>query len=235
MRLLVLADIHANYEALKAVLEKVRGVDGVIVVGDLVDYGPDPDKVLDVVRTLGAKVVRGNHDEAVGRGVDCRCGPATRDLSIYTRANISLKKLGQDDRRYLASLPLRVIVETPMGRAMVVHATPRDPLYRYVYPWTSPEELDEEFRGEEVDLYIVGHSHHQTLRVHRGIHIVNPGSVGQPRDGDPRAAAAIISEEGVEFIRIKYDIDRVVRRLREEIQDDRVFERLASILRSGSV
>jgi len=231
----VLADIHANYEALKAVLESVKGVDSVVVVGDLVDYGPDPDKVLDIVRSLGAKVVRGNHDEAVGRGVDCRCGPATRELSIYTRANISLKKLGQDDRRYLASLPLRVIIETPIGRAMVVHATPRDPLYRYIYPWAAPETLDEEFRSEEVDLYIVGHSHYQMLRVHRGIHIVNPGSVGQPRDGDPRAAAAIVSEEGVEFLRIRYDVERVVKRLREEVQDARILERLVSILRRGSV
>ncbi len=74
MKILILSDIHGNYEALKSVFDKVGKFDEVLVIGDMVDYGPDPEVVIDFIRSLGAKVVKGNHDEAVASGVDCMCG-----------------------------------------------------------------------------------------------------------------------------------------------------------------
>lgn len=224
-RILLLSDIHGNLEALRAVLGAVRGWDEVVVLGDLVDYGPSPGEVIDEVRSLGARVVRGNHDHAVAYGVDCRCGEETHWLSVWFRENVTLRLVGSADRAYLAGLPLKAHIESVGGVA--VHAAPSNPLYEYLHPWLPDEEVCSRLRvsvrlqprggsGEcPRGLFLVGHTHRQFLRVARGAVVVNPGSVGQPRDGDPRAAYAVIDTETgrVEFGRVEYSIEGVLRRL----------------------
>ncbi|NPA97569.1 MAG: metallophosphoesterase family protein [Crenarchaeota archaeon] len=237
MRILVISDIHGNADALLAVLNAIKSFDNVIVLGDLVDYGPEPEKVIDIVRSHGYTAVMGNHDYAAAFNEDCRCGPATKDLSIYTRKNITLRKLSKNDLAYLSSLPK--MLELSVGARMVlcVHATPREPLFKYLYPWSPPMEINEEVLSVagSYSAVLVGHTHHQFLRTQRSIWLINPGSVGQPRDGDPRASAALVDEEGVKFIRVKYDIDTVLRKLRDEVKQDDVYSRLASILLRGCV
>ncbi len=200
--ILVISDAHGNLHALRAVLEAARGWDELVVLEDLVDYGPRPAEVIDEPRSLGARIVRGNHDHAVGYGVDCRCGEATHWLNVWFRENITLRLLDNSQRRLLAQLPTRLEFDSGPIRMLAVHAAPADPLYAYLYPWLSNEDAcrllqrpslrlaRQRKAGEAGDgcpagLYLVGHTHHQFYRVAHGATIVNPGSVGQPRNGDP--------------------------------------------------
>lgn len=248
MRHLIISDIHANPYALRAVLDNAPPHDGVIVLGDLVDYGPRPGEVIDEVRSLGAKVVRGNHDEAVAKGIDCGCGPATHHLSVLTRERISYGTLSKADIAWLDTLPY----ELSLGWGTAVHAAPSNKLYTYVYPWMSNEEICRELvtgprrlalrRCEGVGgLYLLGHTHHQFIRrLPGGSLVINPGSVGQPRDWDPRAAYAIVEVDGVEVVgvelrRVRYDVDAVLRDLRDLLGGGKEFEELAQIYVSGSI
>ncbi|MET1127786.1 MAG: metallophosphoesterase family protein, partial [Thermoproteota archaeon] len=228
MRILVVSDIHGNLHALRAVLNAARGWDEVIVLGDLVDYGPHPAEVIDSVRELGAKVVRGNHDHAVAYGVDCRCGEEVRWLSVWFRENVTLKLVSRNDIDYLRKLPLMEELGLGSSRAYAVHGSPRNPLYGYLYPWLNPDEACSMLRRPSMrlrpsgdnrecpkGLYLVGHTHHQFYRIVYGAIVVNPGSVGQPRDGDPRAAFAIIDadRQSIELYRVEYDFEKTIRDL----------------------
>ncbi len=248
MRFLFISDIHANPYALRAVLDDTPSHDEVVVLGDLVDYGPRPGEVVDDVRSMGAKVVRGNHDEAVAKGIDCGCGPATHHLSVLTRERISYGTLSKADIRWLDTLPY----ELDLGWGHAVHAAPSNKLYSYLYPWMSNEEICKELvtgpkrpasrgcagvRGT----YLVGHTHHQFIRRLPGLAlIINPGSVGQPRDWDPRASYALIEVDGedivgVELRRVRYDIEAVIKDLRILLGEGKEFEELAQIYKSGSI
>ncbi len=235
MRWLVISDIHGNHEALTSVLNSAPRHDSVLVLGDLVDYGPDPDLVIDVVKELGAVVIMGNHDYAVAEKSDCRAGPSLHEASVYTRSEITLKKISRNDVKWLSSLPKHLVMDLGGFEAIVTHATPRDPLFKYLQPWLN-DEVFREFVGEEgPDFVIVGHTHRRFLRpTSFGKVVVNPGSVGQPRDGDWRASYAVVGDDGsVQFFRVKYDVEATLRKLRSSVSRDDIFERLASILRRG--
>ncbi len=243
MKLLVISDIHGNYDALKTVLEKER-FDEVIVLGDLVDYGPEPEIVIDTIRSLTKYVVRGNHDHAVAYNTDCRCSPALHELSVYTRFNISLKKLGKNDISYLRSIPLTKELLINNLKILLVHATETNPLYGYLYPWSGLSEVRESFKEsiskKKHNVILVGHTHFQfSLNIPNGTRIVNPGSLGQPRDGDYRASYAIINVDGedltVSLRRIKYPVEEVLRKLESLGLKEKYVNILKNILVNGRV
>ncbi|MCE4619785.1 MAG: metallophosphatase family protein [Desulfurococcales archaeon] len=248
-RILVLSDIHGNLPALRAVLSSAQGYDEVLVLGDLVDYGPQPGEVIDELRSIGARIVRGNHDEAAGYGVDCRCGEATHWLSVWFREHVTIPLLSSNDRRFLASLPLRLNLEVAGRKGEAVHAAPRNPLYAYLHPWLSDEEACKltsraplRLTSKEGDcpsgrIIVVGHTHYQFHRYVRGTLILNPGSVGQPRDGDPRAAYAVIdtSTGTVSFNRVEYPVEETIRRLRELHIPSPYIDALVYMLREARV
>jgi len=250
-RILLISDIHANHDSLRSILENARGYDEVVVLGDLVDYGPDPDLVLDEVRTTGAKIIKGNHDEAVGKNIDCRCGHELHDASEYTRNNISMRKLTDNDRKFLSDLPEVLRIDVLGLPIILVHGTLQQPLYGYLHPWLSNEEIcwslqeRKTYRlsmsGRECELtesvFVVGHTHHQFLRRVKRATVINPGSAGQPRDGDARASYAIYdtTNNSITFYRVKYDVENVLRKLRELIKDQNIYEKLASVLRKASL
>ena len=225
-RALVISDVHGNLPALEAVLEAARGWDELIVLGDLVDYGPWPGEVIDALRSLGAVIVRGNHDHAVAYGVDCRCGEETHWLSTWFRSNVTLKLLDKATRGFLQSLPTTLERDIGGMRTIMVHAAPSNPLYAYLHPWLSDGEicnmlkpsprLSQAARGCPRGLYLVGHTHYQFYRTVQGALVANPGSVGQPRDGDPRASYLLIDKDTgeIELGRVRYDVDRVLQGLR---------------------
>jgi predicted phosphodiesterase len=128
MKLLVLSDIHANLAALHAIPEDY---DHLVCLGDLVDYGPQPRECIEWVRQRTAKVVRGNHDNAVGRRADCRCGEKFKSLSVATRKFV-WRVLGAAETGYLADLPLTERFELGGMKFVAVHATPSEPLFRYL-------------------------------------------------------------------------------------------------------
>ncbi len=234
MRVAILSDIHGNIEALNAVEKSLHRIEEIIVLGDLVDYGPSPETVIDTVRDLGAKVIRGNHDHAVAYNTDCKCGEATKWLSVWTRENISLKTLSKNDISFLKSLPLTYSI----CEWSFYHASPKDPMYDYMYPWTPLETLRSVFTNSKVNppkRIGIGHTHVQFYLTLDGHIIINPGSVGQPRDGDNRASYAIIDcdQEKIDFRRIKYNVEKTIKDLLKYNPPKPVLEALAYILREG--
>jgi len=155
MRTLIINDLHGNLPALEAVLNS-ESYDGVIVLGDLVDYGPFPGEVIDVLRSIEAKIIQGNHDHAVGYGVDCRCGDKTHWVSVWFRENVTNELLSQNDKKYLAKLPLYLENED----SLFVHGSPSDPLCDYLYPWIGYNDLKNKISNKSIEnkyaLEIVG-------------------------------------------------------------------------------
>ncbi|WP_420453992.1 metallophosphoesterase family protein [Rubrivirga sp.] len=207
MILAVLSDIHANLPALRAAVAaaEARGADELVNLGDVVGYGPSPVECLDVVRAEFAVNVLGNHDAAVAGADDPALPPDGQAAVALHRA------LLDDDRRaWLASLPL--VVER--HHATFAHAAPLQP-----ERWPrleSARDARRQFGAFETDVCFVGHSHRQAIvadtlgvfRVRRGHRfLVDVGSVGQPRDHDPRLGLALFDTEAfsVELVREHYD------------------------------
>jgi putative phosphoesterase len=232
MRILLIADIHANYEALETVLEIPH--DRAICLGDIVDYGPDPDKCIDFLRIKRIPVVRGNHDNAVAFKVDCQCGYKYKHLSIATR-EYTWEILDRSRMEYLQNLPLLIQKEINGKKLYLTHASPRS-MFEYIKPETSDEEIremvNEAIEPVESDFLVVGHSHIPMNRKLGNLTIINPGSVGQPRDGDPRANCAVFDTENgkAEHLRLDYDIDSVCTKIKERMPHA---DELIAILRRG--
>ncbi len=186
MRILLISDIHANAWALHAVERDAGEVDQILCAGDTVNYGPRPGAVLDQLRRLNAVTVRGNHDHAVAFAVDPKASPAKQPLALVMR-DWTRRQLEANDLGWLLSLKRRLTPQYAGCRFMLVHGTPLDPLYDYrMTPGASDKLLDELTQGVKADVLLAGHTHLPLLRKHRDLTIVNPGSVGQPLDGDPR-------------------------------------------------
>ncbi|MGQ4832369.1 MAG: metallophosphoesterase family protein [Candidatus Asgardarchaeia archaeon] len=244
-KILILSDIHANLEALNAIIDEVKNYDKILFLGDAVDYGPNPNEVIEFLRENKALWVRGNHDNAVAYGVDCHCGKKTHELSVYTRENISNKLISQENKEFLRKLSEKLILDIDGVKFYLVHAAPSNPLYEYLYPWYEEEKfLNALFeRGllnkkiPEVNVFLIGHTHYQFSKKISKYIIINPGSVGQPRDGDARASYATFDTDSHEFKlhRTRYPLEETIRKLRKLIKDKSVFSKLAAILREGKI
>jgi diadenosine tetraphosphatase ApaH/serine/threonine PP2A family protein phosphatase len=227
MRILVISDIHSNYTALEAVLKEVGEADETWCLGDLVGYGPDPNMVVEQIRSLPRLTcILGNHDVAIiGRmAVAAFNGDARRSLTWTSNV------LTADNMDFLRSLPHTAFVR---GDVTLAHGSPRDPVWEYVLNTLSARLNFEHFA---TPYCFVGHSHIQSIfqldekndRVSMALAkagqvqrltpraIINPGSVGQPRDRDSRAAYAVYdSDSGTwEPRRVAYDIAAVQERVR---------------------
>jgi len=205
MRLGVVSDIHGNRIALDAVLDDMPTVDRLVCAGDVVGYNPWPAECVAAVRERSIPTVMGNHDRAVASETPFRFNSMAAAGVDYAR-----EQLDEDALGWLADLPpTRTVAD---GRVKLVHGHPDDP-DRYTYP----EEFSARMLDGE-DLLVTGHTHVQGHRVFDGGVVMNPGSVGQPRDGDPDAGYAVVTlDEGtggdavtVEERRVGYDIDAVI-------------------------
>lgn len=227
MRILVVADVHANLAALSAINEPV---DACFCLGDLVDYGPDPAPCVRWAMKHAQYAIRGNHDHGVAQRVPVTGETGYRYLTRVTRPDAQTA-LDPDERRWLARLP--VTLRTTLGgiRFLLVHATPRDPLDEYVLrneaAWTRQLER------VDADIVCVGHSHMQFQLPVGDKLVVNPGSVGLPRDGDPRAAYAVVTDGRVELKRVEYPIEETVARVTESAWPERAKWMLTHVLRHG--
>lgn len=220
MRLGVISDVHANRVALEAVLDDMPAVDRLVCAGDVVGYGPWPGECIELVREHCAATVEGNHD----RNVDT---PDRYSMNVMAHEGLkhALAELSDEQREWLRSLPRTV--ELAEGRVLVVHDHPEH-VDQYVQPHSFPEirpYLD------DYDACILGHTHIQHEATVDGRLILNPGSVGQPRDKDPRAAYAVVDTAAdpvdAQLHRVTYDIDAVQRACREAGLPGRTAERLA--------
>ena len=232
MQILVISDLHANWPALEAVLG-AQAFDRVIVVGDLVSYGPHPREVVKWVWSHATVVVRGNHDDALACGTDCRCAPTSKSLATATRA-VHRELLSLEDIQFLRSLPRTATLRSSDETFFAVHASPLNHLYRYTLtPQASDEHVRRQVGGVRADYVLLGHTHLPMVRSSGRRLVVNPGSVGQPRDGDPRASFAVIENGSVTLKRVAYDVERTVRDLHRLPVSRAIVDQLSSILRAG--
>lgn len=204
MQVGIVSDIHANRIALREVLADMPDVDAVVCAGDVVGYNPWPAACLETIRKREIPTVKGNHDRVVAAGTGFG-GNGMADAG----ARYAHEVLDEDQLAWLGRLPTEWHCFD--GRVKVVHGHPEDP-DRYTYPGLFSADL----LGEE-DVLVMGHTHVQDHeRYEEGV-VLNPGSVGQPRDGDPRAAYSVVDLDTltVEEHRIEYDIERVVEAVRE--------------------
>lgn len=236
MRIGLLSDIHANLVALEAVLAALGKIEALWVTGDTVGYGPDPGDTLALLRERGAVLVQGNHDRAVATGGGLEY--------FHDRAADAARKhtqwLSSADRDLLAALPLTLTAEG----FTLCHGSLRDPLWEYV---TTPQAAMATLRLAPTDYCCNGHTHIPALFTMMGdvgvvtrpssgtAHklqprtLLNAGSVGQPRDGDPRASYAVLDTEAgtVTFYRSSYRIDETQRRIRARGLPEMFADRLA--------
>ena len=218
MRFGVLSDVHANQVALEAVLSDMPPVEGLVCAGDVVGYNPWPAACVERVRRAGAITVQGNHDRAVAGETP----PAFNGMAA-AGVEHARDELGPGAIGWLGALPTERRVAD--GRLKVVHGHPDDP-DRYTYP----EDFSPELLGGE-ELLVMGHTHHQHVEQYEEGTVLNPGSVGQPRDGDPDAAYAVVDLDAgtVDLHRIAYDVEAVV----EAVVEAGLPERIGSRLRDG--
>jgi putative phosphoesterase len=227
MRILLLADIHANWPALQAIQEPY---DVCLCLGDMVDYGLEPAPCIDWVRKNARIVIRGNHDHGVAQNVTVTGRTGYKYLTGVTRA-LTRQRLGAEDVRYLGDLPISKQFTLDKTRFFMVHASPRDPLDEY-----APPDVDfwqRRLEKVEADLICVGHTHMPYVLEVGDKVVINPGSVGQPRDGDPRASYAILQDFKVELKRVEYPIEETLRVVEESSLPDQAKARLIEIFRNG--
>ena len=206
MRVALLADIHGNAPALDAVLCSLPPVDAILCAGDLVGYYPDANEVCDRVRREGFSVIRGNHDAYV-LGV---LMPDPEKAELY-RTDWTRGQLTPENRAWLAALPVEMQLTFGQTRIVLRHASPWDE-QTYLYP-DSPRLAD--LHPEPGEVWVFGHTHHAMRKEIGGGLVLNPGSVGQPRDLPVAAAFAILDTVTIEtaFLRAPYDHPAYQRRL----------------------
>jgi len=216
MRLAILSDIHANHPALLNVIDDIetQGIDGTYCLGDLVGYGPHPNRVIETIRDMGYRTIMGNYDEGIGfqRG-ECGCAYITDEERTNGQKSIewTTERVTPDNKEFLRNLLNRIEFTVDGYRFLLVHGSPRR-INEYLYEDRPKASLRRILEPLEIDVMVCGHTHKQYHRQVDGIHIINDGSVGKPKDGDPRACYAIIDTEGgvsVTFRRVEYSVERV--------------------------
>ena len=239
MRYLIISDIHANLPALEAVLADAPSYDEVWCLGDLVGYGPYPNECIERVRELPHTSLAGNHDWAVLGKLDLNSfNLDARIANMWAQTVID-----EAAREYLSKLP----VQTERDGTCLVHASPREPVWEYVL---DPSVAWANFAHFSTSVCLLGHSHiplvfveDEKRRRSKSLWpsygdpvpigsrrmILNPGSVGQPRDGDPRASYAVLDTDEMtwEVRRVAYPVEIVQERMRDRKLPRRLIARLA--------
>ncbi|MBL8764112.1 MAG: metallophosphoesterase family protein [Phycisphaerae bacterium] len=252
----VISDVHANAEALRAVLADIdrRGLTRIISLGDIIGYGPDPRACVDLVRARCEWSLMGNHDFGV-LYEPTNFNPGAESAAYWTREALDSEPdaaLRKERYEFLGRLRVRVVEpgSTQSGPILAVHGSPRRPINEYIFPddvVNAPDKLTTLF-DRVPRLCLVGHTHvpgvftsepdfYPPGELTDGAYrfapdekaIINVGSVGQPRDLDPRAAYAILTDDRIEFVRIPYDVDATAKKIKAipQLNDwlgDRLYE-----------
>ncbi len=206
-KILVISDIHSNMEAFKAVLAQAETWDRVVFVGDAVGYGASPNEVIAELKQLDVVGCMGNHDYAV----------LSLDTDWFNERAVQAIRWTNDQltiasKSWLANLPSRNEFSIANLSVGLVHGSPRRPLYEYVMPNTSTVRLEEDRKEMNVDILVLGHTHVPFIKEVPGGIVFNPGSVGQPRDGDPRASYIQMEVGGdsvdLQIRRVEYPIEK---------------------------
>lgn len=229
MKLVVVSDIHGNYDAWRALPEEY---DELWVLGDLVNYGPQPSEVVTDVMERASLVVQGNHDYAVGFEDDSLWTPRYRTIAETSR-RFSSSALSQAKMSYLRNLPLHSEAERGGTRFHLTHATPSNPLYGRCAP--NGDQWVAELETVRTAVLLVGHTHVPFMRKIGARVVLNPGSIGQPRNGEPLASYAVWCDGEWALKTYTYPAEETVAKLRSISLPQLVKSELVGILRTGSV
>ncbi len=221
-----ISDVHANLEALEAVLKNLEGLD-VYCLGDFVDYGASPNEVIDSVSSRGVRSILGNHDAAALTGDTSLFNSRAAMSSKWTAANLSKSSMG-----YLRSLPEELRLKVEGVDVYLTHGSPDDRLWEYVDPRTHSDLFGHYLDKTGARLLGLGHTHIPYVWKEGSRVVFNPGSVGQPRDGDRRASYALVAiDQGqieVDVRRVEYDYLKAASKIREAGLPVSFAERLAA-------
>lgn len=247
----IISDIHANLEALEAVLQDIkdRKIETIYCLGDIIDYGPDPEACVDLAYEFDVNLL-GNHEEAV-LNMPVGFNPVARRSLLWTRSRLKPGILSSGSKRsrwrFVQELPRSL----EMDDILLVHGSPRDPTAEYILKSDTEDLMGEvpekirEILGMVRRLCFCGHSHMPGLITEDGTFyepeeiegffplagssklVVNVGSVGQPRDHDPRACYVILDDNSVNYVRVEYDVQKTIEKIKQiEELDDYNGERL---------
>lgn len=238
MKIALFSDIHANLPALEAVLSDMekRKPDAVYCLGDLVGYAPWPNEVIAEIRRRGIPTIAGNYDQGIGlHSDDCGCAYKTDDEKAMGKVSIAFTNeiVEADARRYLRTLPAHLMVKFDLGKEkfnlLLVHGSPRK-INEYLFEDRPEASFLRMMEQAEADIMAFGHTHkpfHKKLAEDgeagkRFRHAINIGSVGKPKDGDPRACYVMLNLDEntamsdaeslkVDFIRVEYDVEKTAK------------------------
>jgi putative phosphoesterase len=238
-RITIFGDIHANLPALEAVLNdmKEHGLSPDYCLGDLVGYGTFPNEVTETIREKKIPTIMGNYDQGIGNDSD-ECGCAYTSAAAEALGKRSIAWTNQhtsaDNKRYLRQLTAQIPLELAGLRVLLVHGSPRK-INEYLYADRPDATLERLLDMAEADVLVCGHTH---IPYHRilpsGRHVVNAGSVGKPKDGDPRACYLVLEADDrdltVTFKRVSYDVERAA----QAIEASDMPDEYAEMLRTGT-
>jgi len=238
MKIAFISDIHGNANALDAVLEDINGrsVDKICVLGDICYRGPEPQRSLDLVRSLQTDVIKGNADEWVIRGVN-KGEVADHVLGMMNKERDWIcSQLDDEAINYLKGLPTELKLEEEGVTIHAYHATPSS-LFDIVLPHESEETLERKMMVQSADVYIYAHIHRPYIRFLNGKCIINIGSVGLPFDGNDKASYALLDlHEGscqTSIVRVAYDVNQTIQQFAESDYPNR--DQLISILKNARI
>lgn len=214
MKIGVLSDIHSNAVALKAVLSRLEdaNIDGYICAGDVVGYYPLPNETISLLKEVDPLTVRGNHDEGATTET-----PLSFNYYAKRALDWNRRQLTEENLKFLRRLPPTIRTEIGGCEIFIAHGSPKNPISEYIHE----EDLSQEFLDYSFerppDVVILGQTHKPYVKTIGDTLVLNPGSVGQPRDRDPRASYAILETEEpeVEIKKAWYNIDEIANETKE--------------------
>lgn len=238
MKIALFSDIHANLPALEAVLNDIgqRKPDATYCLGDLVGYAPWPNEVIEIIRSQNIPTIAGNYDYGVGRNSgDCGCAYQTEEDKERGARSIAFTNeiISENNRAYLRSLPSHIRLEftalNGLNSLLMVHGSPRK-INEYLFEDRPDKSFTRMMEKAGANILAFGHTHkpfHKVLAAEEYyLRAINIGSVGKPKDGDPRACYAMLEWEGalnfedpdslkVEFVRVEYDVEKAAAAIEE--------------------
>ncbi|OGO80627.1 MAG: YfcE family phosphodiesterase [Clostridiales bacterium GWC2_40_7] len=236
MRFAVIGDIHSNIYALESVMEdiKTKDVDFILCTGDMVGYAPFPNEVIDLLRKNNVLSIQGNYDRAIGNS-ERVCGCDYKDERLLEMAGLSVlftnMTVTGKNRSYLKELPTELRLKAGELQILLVHGSHRR---NNEYLFENSKEVDEVTKEIQEDILICGHTHKPYYKVINSKHVINSGSVGKPKHGNPNATYAIVGivEKNVcaDVLEVPYDYEKTAKAVEENkmLPDD-----FADMLRKG--
>jgi putative phosphoesterase len=237
LKLAVFSDIHGNYQALQGVLADiaVRGADVIWCGGDLVGYGANPGEVIDEIKARGIPTIMGNYDDGIGYfRIACGCDYPTEEAMVLGQRSIAWTKAHttDDQKAYLRSLPYRLVRAFEGHQVVLVHGSP-DALNEYLFTEVADDVFERHLQTAGADVLIFGHTHKPFHKRLGGRHLVNAGSVGKPKHGNPNATYALLeittAAVNVTIVEVPYDYAAAA----QAIEVTELPHEYAAVLRTG--